>query len=50
MINGCDDCFNFWFVYFFIFFFKDDIELQYILIFDFLNIEVVFKKDYFIVR
>lgn len=32
------------------FFFKDDTELQYILIFDFLNIEVALKKDYPIVR
>lgn len=31
-------------------FFKDDTELQYILIFDFLNIEVALKKDYPIVR
>lgn len=31
-------------------FFKDDTELQYVLIFDFLNIEVALKKDYPIVR
>lgn len=34
----------------FLLFFKDDTELQYILIFDFLNIEVALKKDYPIVR
>lgn len=50
MINGCDDCSNFWFAYFPFFFFKDDTELQYILIFDSLNIEVALKKDYPIVR
>lgn len=49
MINGCDDCSNFWFAYFPFFFFKDDTELQYILIFDSLNIEVALKKDYPIV-
>lgn len=34
----------------FLFFFKDDTELQDILIFDSLNIEVALKKDYPIVR
>lgn len=35
---------------FLFFFLKDDTELQYILIFDSLNIEVALKKDYPIVR